>query len=458
MEESDVNIGLKPRKVKMAYSFLVNAANLVFSMIIATPLTIIVWRGVWGYLNYSINSPNRMQEGSCRANGNINCSKAKGYLTKNSYTEELEDSNCRYVILLLVALVLRLSFQVCQSKLECHIRRLNNIQGVIQRFICATLSYMYIVINTIVSVSLWYTLWQIMDKTTFYLTTVTKCSTLAFYCEVLAVVLAISFLCNAFCDMIACPLVLQFDRLEDIFGIGSFSPERRAEEQGRWDLIFSLLRYTTISFLTVVGWWSIWSILDFVGNHNMLRLDANSKMSEEYHVLWDSIAIGYSICGLVYTFYSIRNYAGVNNEVSIGYKFYNDVIMFSGFCGCILTWRGLWSFFHVYSNYIVQEEPQNFLFTAAIAGLLLIICGCFNTSTSRGNKGFEINKYVNGKAPTYEMTPHPLIEQICKSDCVLGTTEEKDHSTLPILEMYNITDNSEIIDEQENVDVEPLSK
>ena len=56
--------------------------------------------------------------------------------------------------------------------------------------------------------------------------------------------------------------------------------------------------------------------------------------------------------------------------------------------------RGLWGAIDEWTDDVIQDQPRNFVITALIAIILLIILGCFNTSSSRGVRNLQVIKNV----------------------------------------------------------------
>ena len=56
-----------------------------------------------------------------------------------------------------------------------------------------------------------------------------------------------------------------------------------------------------------------------------------------------------------------------------------------------VTFSGLWGAIDEWTADFLPDQPRNFLVTAFIASLVLIILGCFNTTSSRGVRNLQVN-------------------------------------------------------------------
>lgn len=424
------------RRIDMIYVFFENIGYLLFSLIIATPLTVLVWRGLWRSFDYYIFPSETIQE-TCSADGNINCSVSKSELVQKTHNKRYK---IKFMVFFMCGLAFRVIFQVCQRYFENQIIQLYHTKGCFKRACFWLFSYVYMSINTTVSVVLWYGLWQAMNEATFFFqTTAMICPELMFYCEVLILVAVFLMIFQSLSDMIACPLVLQFDGYKEIFGIQSDSHEKQANQTSNWQFIRKLTEFVMITCLSIIGWWSIWSIVDYVGNNDLRRVDVNLKVSSKKHVLWDSMILGCTLCFAAYIIHMALERMEFN-AASVRNKGLIKLWTFVGSAGCILYWRGLWSLFDVFTEYLIPKDPENFLLSTAIAILLLILCGCFNTTTSRGHKGFALQSFSSDKPLMYIKIRHPL-----KNYLMSINSFKTDAETRKFVEMINIDETLDLV-------------
>ena len=61
------------------------------------------------------------------------------------------------------------------------------------------------------------------------------------------------------------------------------------------------------------------------------------------------------------------------------------------FLNHIFLFRGLWGAIDKWTDDFIPDQPRNFLTTACLAVILLIILGCFNTTSSRGVRNLQVD-------------------------------------------------------------------
>ena len=61
------------------------------------------------------------------------------------------------------------------------------------------------------------------------------------------------------------------------------------------------------------------------------------------------------------------------------------------FLNYIFLFRGLWGAIDQWTDDFIPDQPRNFLTTACLAVILLIVLGCFNTTSSRGVRNLQVD-------------------------------------------------------------------
>lgn len=425
----------------------------MFSLIIATPMTVLFWRGVWTSFDQYIFSENL--DGTCSADGNINCVKLETTSLNTSYMTRYESPTKYFMILFMYGLVMLIILQLVQRNLENYVDIFSNIQGYFKTGLYGLLSYLYIAINAVANVALWYGLWNIMEEASMKYVARNFSAPISskpmFYSEVLILSLIILMLLRSFGEMMSCPLLLQFDGYKYIFVAQSYS-KAGSNEIPKSMFLLKLLRYITITCFTVMVWWSTWSICNYMGNHHLLKMDANLARPAKQHILWDSLIGGYSLCSGIYASHLClqrsANMGCAKQTHDYCHHLIYGFLSLIGTIGCILSWRGLWSMFDVLTELLIPRQPENFLLTTLIAVLVLITFGCFNTSTSRGRKSFESQLSFPNRSLISLTVEHPLME-------FLSSMNEKsiDCKSTRHVEMCLINDNAMLLDEQEEIDL-----
>lgn len=219
------------------------------------------------------------------------------------------------------------------------------------------------------------------------------------YSMVLLVVFLILLYLRSTISMIACPLGMVSDGFDEIYETPSLL-KKNFDDSSKCEVLLDISVSTLVTCLAILGWWSTWSLADNIGSHKLLGLDVNPKWPGAQHILWHSLVSGYALCALVYGLqFALESSTKYNGEqLSYKYKFGYVLLTCIGTVGCVCSWRGLWSLLDVYTEYGIPKEPHNFLITCLTAVALMIIFGCFNTSTSRGVGRLQVEN-VNGNLP-----------------------------------------------------------
>merc|ERR1719412_338112 len=216
--------------------------------------------------------------------------------------------------------------------------------------------------------------------------------------------------------MVSCPLTIEFDGIHEIYETPSLLKRPKEESSIFYTWLDSLVS-TIVLCLSILGGGSIWSLADYIGNHKLLGFDFNPKKPAQQHILWDSLAVGYILCAVVYGFQFLTERCAKNSSKQLSGKchiMYTFLILV-GTIGCVCSWRGLWSLFDVTTKFIdPPREPDNLLRTCFLAVVLMITFGCFNTSISRGSRRLRFENLGNSLPFNLQMQ-HPWLEYCCKN-------------------------------------------
>jgi len=251
-------------------------------------------------------------------------------------------------------------------------------------------------VNTIVTVIIWKGAWYLLDELSKIMVKEKD------MCTVHAISMAISLILllfsNTTLSLVACPLSVSSDQLNDIFLPPTLLGHTLNTQSTRFASVLNIAYSAFIYGVSVVLWWSVWLLVDsFAYVFTQLGLwDVNYQSD----ILWKHLVIGYSICTVIYLAqYPVKSMCATRSlpQHSMAIKFHYfslKIIILFATIGCVFVWKGLWSGFDVWTLHIIEHQPNNFVITGICSALLMIFLGCFNTSSSRGvcRDIYEINE------------------------------------------------------------------
>jgi len=292
---------------------------------------------------------------------------------------QIETLNQLGIGLLVAALAFRTVTEVFQYQLHHWLKNVMLVSGPGWRIhLVNVLNYVYIAINIVITVSIWRGMWCILDGASQLF--VNKDDFWKVHSGALAITLSTTLLSRTTYSLLSLPLSLSSDQLQDIYItptiFGDLLNERSSWLEFAKNTVLSLVVYC----LSVITWWSGWGLMDDIREFG--RINAVNEELENDGVLWMDLILGFIICTTVY----IMQYIAKFVTDKILFAFVRQVLVLGATFGCIYVWRGLWSWFDLYTLYIEERQPQNFLTTGVLSMLLLICFGSLNTASSRGVK------------------------------------------------------------------------
>ena len=100
-------------------------------------------------------------------------------------------------------------------------------------------------------------------------------------------------------SIIACPLGVASDCREDVYNAPSLYG-RTLTNSTFQSFVCDITLSTVVRCLTVIVWWSTWSLVDYLEKHLHFMNDLDTFESREQHIFAASIILGYILCVSAY--------------------------------------------------------------------------------------------------------------------------------------------------------------
>ena len=209
-------------------------------------------------------------------------------------------------IIFVVGVILRFVVEVSQHELGDGIEHIIANNGWAVRAIFPPVTYVYIAMNTVVTVALWRGEWLLLDELeTSLLEDKNKVFWKpAFHAWVLCFALMIVMYLRSSISLIACPLGVSSDSRDDVYNAPSLH-NRTLTNATYFSFLCDIVLSIIVICLSVIVWWSTWNLADDITNHihsvqKVLYINNNSNSKETPNYHWGSMALGYTLCGSVY--------------------------------------------------------------------------------------------------------------------------------------------------------------
>ena len=382
----------------------VSIAHLVVSMLIITPAKLMFWRSIWGFLDMYIFAsaiPTTIQIKMTNStsfkslslvlltypsNNEISFNNQSNIKNEVENPTDINQINKIGIIVFIAAITLRFLTEVVQQQIYKFLNASLNKRPftALKSLFVYFFSYLYVIINTIITVVIWRGEWYLLTTTTSsFEEHVWKIQG-----AVLIVSLALVICCKATLSLVECPLMtISSDNLIEIFNsptVLGFNSTKSPKHLFILDIFTSTLVYCIL----VSVWWSMWFLVDET-EFSIIGTEFNEYSDVSYFAL-KNLVIGYSICTTAY----ILSYMKIFSQrpqnllwkqyLNRCYTILRFLLIIFGTTGCIFLWKGLWCSLDIWSAHFIPNTVQNFLLTGICSVILLILFGCLNTSSSRG--------------------------------------------------------------------------
>jgi hypothetical protein len=370
--------------------------HILFSMIIVTPASLLVWRCIWGLLDmyaFQKSSP-PLELVSLLTNTKLSKHRSKTLYQLNLQIKDTFSSpqpdNFKVLgtIIFVGAVLLRTATVIFQHRIYNYVKKWEDERryawkGVV---IVYLLIYLYMFINTIITVSIWKGAWHFLDEVGKIMVEEKDICTV--HVISMAISLVLLLFSNTTLSLVACPLSVSSDQLNDIFLPPTFLGHTLNTQSTRFASVLNIIYSAFIYGVSVILWWSVWHLIDAFSYVFTQRELWDAKYKSD--IFWSHLIIGYSICIVIYLAqYPVQAMCATTPiphhfVVFKLHYFSRKILILCATIGCVLVWKGLWSGLDVWTFYILGNQPNNFVITGICSSLLMIFLGCFNTSSSRG--------------------------------------------------------------------------
>ena len=205
----------------------------------------------------------------------------------------------------MVGLSLRFAFEVSQHEVGDGIEEILQNFGTLFKPLIYGITYLYITVNTIITVALWRGQWMLLDelinsmiggekKLLWYI---------LLHAWVLCFALMIVVYLRSSISLIACPLGVASDRREEVYNAPSLH-NRSLTDHTFMSFLSDILLSLIVICLSISVWWSCWRLFDDMACFNSsLHTDGLlTSVPNQSKILWWSIILGYVFCLTVYCF------------------------------------------------------------------------------------------------------------------------------------------------------------
>ena len=205
----------------------------------------------------------------------------------------------------MVGLSLRFAFEVSQHEVGDGIEEVLQNFGTLIKPVIYGITYLYITVNTIITVALWRGQWLLLDELTNSMIGGEK--KLLWYILLHAWVLCFALMIVVFLrssiSLIACPLGVASDRREEVYNAPSLH-NRTLTDHTFMSFLSDIFLSLIVICLSISVWWSCWRLFDDMACFNSsLHTDGLlTSVPNQSKILWWSIILGYVFCLTVYCF------------------------------------------------------------------------------------------------------------------------------------------------------------
>ena len=205
----------------------------------------------------------------------------------------------------MVGLSLRFAFEVSQHEVGDGIEEILGNFGFPIKPVISVITYLYISVNTIITVALWRGQWLLLDELTNSMIGGQKKLLwyILLHAWVLCFALMIVVYLRSSISLIACPLGVASDRREEVYNAPSLH-NRTLTDHTFMSFLSDIVLSLIVICLSISVWWSCWRLFDDMACFNSSLHTDGLLMStpNKSSILWWSIVLGYIFCLIVYCF------------------------------------------------------------------------------------------------------------------------------------------------------------